>query len=58
MKETGFEKTFTPNFQLPSHSEEQLLTKLKESLEETGSDISTYQPLQDMYNLRLLFEIN
>ena len=58
MKEVGFYKFFTPNYQLPSQSEEQLLTKLKECLEETGSDISAYQPLQDMYNLRLLFEIN
>lgn len=58
MKEIGFYKSFTSNYQLPSQSEEQLLTKLKKCLEETGSDISAYQPLQDMYNLRLLFEIN
>lgn len=58
MKEIGFYKSFTPNYQLPSQLEEQLLTKLKKCLEETGSDISAYQPLQDMYNLRLLFEIN
>ena len=58
MKEIGFYKTFTPNYRLPSQSEEQLLTKLKECLEETGSDIFAYQPLQDMYSLRLLFEIN
>lgn len=58
MKEIGFYGSFTPNYQLPSQSEEQLLTKLKECLEETGSDISAYQSLQDMYNLRLLFEIN
>ena len=58
MKEIRFYHSFTPNYQLPSQSEERLLTKLKECLEETGSDISAYQSLQDMYNLRLLFEIN
>lgn len=58
IKETGFEKKFIPDFSPLSQTEETLLTKLKECLEETGNDISTYQPLQDMYNLRLLFEIS
>lgn len=56
MKEIGFDKAFIT--ESLSESEEQHLTKLKECLEETGSDISAYEPLQDMYNLRLLFEIN
>ena len=58
IKEIGFDRAFITEFQSLSESEEQHLTKLKECLEEAGSDISAYQPLQDMYNLRLLFEIN
>lgn len=58
IKKACFDKALTTEFQSLSESEEQLLIKLKEYLKETDSDISAYQPLQDMYNLRLLFEIN